>query len=316
MTRTIIIGDVHGCSQELDELLSRLLRCPLCLGHKRMVSELPEGSRQLISEECDMCGGTGCADTARFVFVGDLVDKGADSAAVVRRVRELAEEHDVTLVEGNHEEGLKRWLLKDAAGRARVKRNAMYETYVDKLDSEDLDLLASAVPYVKLPEYDVLVTHAGVPFELTELPDDARETASWSRKQRKYVDRMCRIRYVDADWKFVSLNDVEPHHTHWAEGYDGRFGTVVYGHEPYLKPSPVVHVPESPYGTGYNTRTSFRRGIGSPYQRAIGIDLGCVFGGHLCALVLDDTERSIVTVPARERYAEPLSAWPTDSRDE
>jgi len=310
--RAIIIGDVHGCARELDELLSRLLRCPLCLGHKRMVSELPEGSRQLISEECDMCGGTGCADTARFVFVGDLVDKGPDSAAVVRRVRELAEEHDVTLVEGNHEEGLKRWLLKDAAGRARVKRNAMYETYVDKLDSEDLDLLASAVPYVKLPEYDVLVTHAGVPFELTELPDDARETASWSRKQRKYVDRMCRIRYVDGDEKFVSLDDVEAHHTYWAETYDGRFGTVVYGHERYLDTSsPVVHVPEGP-GAPSNVMTTFRRGMGRPTQRAIGIDLGCVFGGHLCALVLSDEGHRSVSVKAHQRYAEPMSAWPRE----
>jgi aryl carrier-like protein len=278
MTRTSIIGDVHGCSKELDELLLML----------------------------QFASGATMAD--RLIFVGDLVDKGPDSAGVVRHVRLLREKgYDVTLVDGNHEEGLRRWLKKDAAGRAKVKRTAMYETYDDKLDSEDLDLLASAVPYIKLPEYGVLVTHAGVPFELTELPDDARETASWSRKQRKYVDRMCRIRYVDADWKFVSLYDVEPHHTYWAEGYDGRFGTVVYGHEPYLKPSPVVHVPEGGLGP-YNIGTSFRRGIGRPTQRAIGIDLGCVFGGHLCALVLDGEERSIVTVQAHGKYAEPLYA--------
>ena len=57
MTRTIIIGDVHGMLRELESLLGRLQPTP--------------------------------GDTA--VFVGDLVDKGPDSVGVVRRVRELAD---------------------------------------------------------------------------------------------------------------------------------------------------------------------------------------------------------------------------------
>lgn len=64
--RTIVVGDVHGCLQELDELL-------------RVVQ---------LSQH----------DT--LVMAGDLVDKGPDSVGVVRRVRELG----ATLVRGNHDD--------------------------------------------------------------------------------------------------------------------------------------------------------------------------------------------------------------------
>lgn len=63
--RHLVIGDVHGCLRELDDLLS--------------------------------------AAAGRFdavVFVGDLVRKGPDSAGVVRRARELG----ALAVRGNHDQ--------------------------------------------------------------------------------------------------------------------------------------------------------------------------------------------------------------------
>lgn len=42
----------------------------------------------------------------RVVLLGDLVDRGADSAAVVARAREWAARRDVTIIQGNHEEML------------------------------------------------------------------------------------------------------------------------------------------------------------------------------------------------------------------
>lgn len=66
MTRTIAIGDVHGCLDELDELL-------------RIVSPTSDD---------------------KLVFLGDLVDRGPDPVGVVRRVRELK----APCVLGNHEE--------------------------------------------------------------------------------------------------------------------------------------------------------------------------------------------------------------------
>lgn len=82
--RTIVCGDVHGCLEELDELLRVV--------EYRQVKD-------------------------RLVFVGDLVDRGPDSVGVVRRAREL--KADVVL--GNHEEKhlrWRRWVQKVAAGDA------------------------------------------------------------------------------------------------------------------------------------------------------------------------------------------------------
>lgn len=86
--RTIVVGDVHGCLEELDELLR--------------VVELRPGFDRL-------------------VFVGDLLDRGPDAVGVVRRARELR----ARSVLGNHEEKHLRWARAGApstAARARAAR--------------------------------------------------------------------------------------------------------------------------------------------------------------------------------------------------
>lgn len=69
--RTVIIGDVHGCLAELDQLLDQLR-----LGERD-----------------------------KLIFLGDLINKGPDGVGVLRRVRELKA---VSLL-GNHEARLLRY---------------------------------------------------------------------------------------------------------------------------------------------------------------------------------------------------------------
>ena len=78
--RTIVIGDVHGCLEELDELLQKL--------------ELRPGRDRL-------------------VLAGDLLDRGPDPAGVVRRARELGAEG----VMGNHEHKHLRFRQHEARSR-------------------------------------------------------------------------------------------------------------------------------------------------------------------------------------------------------
>ena len=68
-----------------------------------------------------------------------------------------------------------------------------------------------------------------------------------------------------------------------AETYDGRFGVVIYGHE------------SQPNGRIRRDRS------------AIGIDLGCVTGGHLAAIVFHTTrpQWEPLIVNADQRYAAP-----------
>ncbi len=73
--RTIIFGDVHGCSGALDDLIAQIK---------------PEAGRD------------------RLVFLGDLFDRGPDSFGVLQRVMNLAEQfgYDFILLLGNHEDYL------------------------------------------------------------------------------------------------------------------------------------------------------------------------------------------------------------------
>ncbi|WP_425229477.1 metallophosphoesterase family protein [Sphingomonas sp.] len=75
--RVYAIGDVHGCLAELDRLLAQI--------------DADDAAR-------------GPADTT-LVFLGDLVDRGPDSARVVERVVQLTSDRaDVHCLLGNHEE--------------------------------------------------------------------------------------------------------------------------------------------------------------------------------------------------------------------
>ncbi|KQR86219.1 metallophosphoesterase family protein [Sphingomonas sp. Leaf343] len=75
--RVYAIGDVHGRLDLLDRLLDTI--------------------------EADDAGRSAAQTT--YIFLGDLVDRGPDSAGVVERIRHLAlAKSDVRLLSGNHEE--------------------------------------------------------------------------------------------------------------------------------------------------------------------------------------------------------------------
>lgn len=70
--RHIIVGDIHGCIEEFDEL------------------------RKLVSYN---------KETDKLILLGDLIDRGPDSVGVVRRAREL----NLDCVVGNHELKYLKW---------------------------------------------------------------------------------------------------------------------------------------------------------------------------------------------------------------
>jgi serine/threonine protein phosphatase 1 len=75
--RLYAIGDVHGCRDELERLLTLI--------------DADDASRT--------------ASNTSLIFLGDLVDRGPDSAGVVERLIELARERPRTrFIKGNHEE--------------------------------------------------------------------------------------------------------------------------------------------------------------------------------------------------------------------
>lgn len=246
--RCILIGDVHGCLIELQALIRRLA---------------PRSDDTL-------------------VFLGDLVDKGPESAAVVRWVRRLSTRYRVVLVEGNHEEKHRRWRQHMRAGSPAADLMTGTEQIANitqAMSADDIAFLETGQLYFYMPQYHALAVHAGVPPTLTTLPQDPQEIATYPRKQRDLYKQVQRIRFVSPTGDSVPLGHETAYDRYWATLYDGCLGTVYFGHQVFLTPAPVA------------------------FPHAIGLDLGAVHGGYLAAAILSEQGVTYELEPARGVYA-------------
>jgi hypothetical protein len=151
--RVLVVGDVHGCLAELEDLL----------------------------------GEAGWREQDRLVFVGDLVAKGPDSVGVVRLARELGAE----AVRGNHDERCLDWWRARREGRPEPELGDSHRRVVAALAPEDWAWLAGRPLWLELPEHGAFVIHAGLlpglpleaqsPFDLMNLRS-IREDGSGSKR--------------------------------------------------------------------------------------------------------------------------------------
>lgn len=154
-TRVYAIGDIHGRLDLLDRLLFRI--------------EADERVR-------------GAAQT-QLIFLGDLVDRGPDSASVVQRALEISESgRPVRLLMGNHEEVFLKALggslealrfFVKIGGRATILSYGFSEEEYDRLDYDALlAALTDRVPQAhaaflrtfenQITIGDYLFVHAGI----------------------------------------------------------------------------------------------------------------------------------------------------------
>ncbi len=126
--RHVVVGDVHGCRAELEQLLEEL--------------NFEPGEDLLVP-------------------VGDLVAKGPDPHGVVRLCRELG----ALAVRGNHDEHCLVWLRAEEAGAPTPDLRPTHRRVVDALDDEDWAYLRSLPLYRRFEGLrageDLLVVHAG-----------------------------------------------------------------------------------------------------------------------------------------------------------
>jgi len=249
--RHIIIGDVHGTIDEFNELVDKL---------------------EITSNDV-------------VISCGDLVDKGPDSPAVVKRAGEMVNH----LVLGNHEEKHERFRrsLINGSGNEKLRGYDEMASITAGLNQADVDWLNKATLYHKFSSRgrDFLVVHAGISPRMNDLPDlekVSKMTNSQKKKLGSY-NQLLRLRFVNEGGHFVMLGDEKPTDQFWANIYDGRFGHVFFGHQPFLQESPKI------------------------FTHATGLDLGCVLGGKLCAAIVssDSDEIKYVTVEAAKQYCEP-----------
>ncbi|MET8828511.1 polynucleotide kinase-phosphatase [Streptomyces sp. NPDC004610] len=182
-----IIGDIHGCAAELESLLTEL-------GYRDGVH--PDGR------------------TA--VFVGDLVDRGPDSPAVLRRVMGMVKGGSALCVPGNHENKFGRYLH----GRKVQHTHGLAETVAQLADeSEEFrrevgTFIDGLVSHYVLDGGRLVVCHAGLPEKYHgRTSGRVRSHALYGETTGETDEFGLPVRYP------------------WAEDYRGR-AAVVYGHTP------------------------------------------------------------------------------------
>jgi len=209
----------------------------------------------------------------RLVFLGDLIDKGPDPAGVVRYVRGLGAE----CILGNHEEKVLRWFRHED----RKKRDTSYINPIKvtpehaeewrQLSADDVAWLRRLPTMLRLSNGFVAV-HGGF------LPGISLEGQP--------TDKIVRLRWVDAAGEYVPLQDgsleMPDFACPWMDVWDGD-EHVVYGH--------AVH------------------GLGAPRidktdkdRLVVGIDTGCVYGGNLTAMILNEEGTGFFAVKAKKAY--------------
>ncbi|HEX7308265.1 polynucleotide kinase-phosphatase [Lentzea sp.] len=141
-----VIGDVHGCRAELEELLTELGYTLVRDDEGRPVDAVPPDDRKA-------------------VFVGDLVDRGPDTPGVLRLVMGMVGNGHALCVRGNHEEKLVRALR----GHKVTVRHGL-EKSLEQLaqETEEFRLAATKfcdglVAHYVLDGGNLVVAHAGLP---------------------------------------------------------------------------------------------------------------------------------------------------------
>jgi predicted phosphodiesterase len=190
-----IIGDVHGCADELEALLA-------ALGYEIVHSLYGVDVR--------------APGNRRIVFVGDLVDRGPDSPRVLDLAMSMISSGDALAVAGNHDAKL----LRHLEGRKVMLTHGLDLTVAQlgRRSPEFLDkvrLFLSSLPsHAWLDRGRLAVAHAGIKDHM--LGETTKE-----------VRRFCLYGDTSGETDDLGL----PVRYHWAADYRGTT-SVIYGHTP------------------------------------------------------------------------------------
>ncbi len=188
-----IIGDVHGCFDELRNLLNEL---GYELSDDATTGSHPAGRRAL--------------------FLGDLVDRGPKTPEVLHLVMGMVRDGNALCVPGNHEVKL----LRALQGRKVTKSHGLAEsleqlrTEPETFTQELIGFLDGLVGHYVLDDGKLVVAHAGLPASMHGRQSGAvRAFALYGDTSGETDEFGLPIRYP------------------WADEYRGD-ATVVYGHTP------------------------------------------------------------------------------------
>ena len=272
--KSYAIGDLQGCAHEAGVLLARI---------------------------AEHAGGP-----ARIVFVGDLINRGPASLEALRRVMALgaASGGQVDAVLGNHD----LHLLAVAAGVQPLSRSDTLDEILAAPDREQLLAWLRARP-MALMEKGHLLVHAGV-------------APQWSAAQTMALAHEVESALRGPDWKDFLAQMYGNAPARWDDSLQGtaRLRCIVNAltRMRLCYPDGTMDFKEkesadAPAGSSLLPWFDLpgRRSAGTPVvfghwsalgllmrEDVIALDSGCVWGGHLSAVCLD--ERSLLQVDCPE----------------
>ncbi|MEV6285043.1 polynucleotide kinase-phosphatase [Kribbella sp. NPDC051770] len=196
-----VIGDIHGCRAELEELLGEL-------------------NYTIIRDSDGRAVDARSSDDRRVLFVGDLVDRGPDTPGVLRLVMGMVASGNAYCVAGNHEDKLLKALrgknVKTSHGLAESLEQLAHET--DEFRAQVERFIDGLVSHYVLDRGNLVVAHAG-------LVERMHGRASGR------VRAFCLYGETTGETDEFGLPVRYP----WAQDYRGR-AMVVYGHTPTPEP--------------------------------------------------------------------------------
>jgi polynucleotide kinase-phosphatase len=248
-----VIGDVHGCRAELEDLLVKLGYALVRDADGRPVDAIPPEGR-------------------RAAFVGDLVDRGPDTPGVLRLVMGMVEAGHAFAVCGNHEQKLVRALrgrnvqVKHGLAESLAQLAAEPEEFRAKVERFCDGLIAHYV----LDGGDLVIAHAGLP-------------------ERFHGRASARVRSFALYGDTTGETDEYglPVRYPWATEYRGK-ATVLYGHTPMPEVEWVNNTMCLDTGVVFGGRLTALR---YPEREVVSVDAHEVWYEPVRPLVVPEAER-------------------------
>ncbi|MAG32287.1 MAG: polynucleotide kinase-phosphatase [Deltaproteobacteria bacterium] len=198
-----LIGDIHGCFDELKALLEEL-------GYELDRTETDDVPAWNVQPP----------EGRKVIFLGDLVDRGPKTPEVLRLVMDMVQAGQAFCVAGNHEVKL----LRKLRGRDVKVTHGLAES-VEQLENESPAFVERATEFIDglvshyvLDGGDLVAAHAGLKQSMHgRASGRVREFALYGDTTGETDDYGLPVRYP------------------WAEEYRGQ-SLVVYGHTPVAEP--------------------------------------------------------------------------------